>query len=442
MPETEPCFSRLLMLQGPVGPFFRLLAGELRRRGVSVEKVNLNAGDSLFFPDRCARSYRGRPEDWPVYFGELVEQLRIDAVALFGDARLHHRQAVAICRDRNIPVFVFEEGYFRPDHVTLELGGVNGNSPILRQATMPVRKRTGRKVVPVGNTFPPFALWSALYWMAKDAGAVFFPHYRHHRTNSLNEGVAYLRSGIRKAMHRARDRRNIASVLESGRPYFLLPLQVYFDSQITVHSPFLSITHMLSEVIGSFAANAPLEAILLIKHHPLDRGHCDYRNVIGRAARFGGCADRVIYCTEGHLPSLLDGAAGVVTCNSTVGLSSLWHGTPVIALGRAIYNRPGLTAQCPLDRFWAAPPPVNRANVSAFIAFLKSTSQVNGSFYTSYGRTGIFGGVADLMARQVRDYRAAASLNRRELPVAPPEPQAGIEQTLVPRRLPRTNPGA
>jgi capsule polysaccharide modification protein KpsS len=38
-----------LLLQGPVGPFFRRLADELCARGTAVSKVNFNPGDSLFY---------------------------------------------------------------------------------------------------------------------------------------------------------------------------------------------------------------------------------------------------------------------------------------------------------------------------------------------------------------------------------------------------------
>lgn len=417
MPDAAPGFKRLLMLQGPVGPFFQRLARRLRRQGVAVHKVNLNAGDMLFFPGPGARSYRGRPEDWPDYLAGLIAELDIDAIALFGDCRPHHRQAIAIAERGNIPVFVFEEGYLRPDHVTVELGGVNGHSQLTRTAAARIAADPG-KAVPVGNSFPAFAGWSVLYSMAKDAGRLVFPSYRHHRANSVTEGLAYLRSGLRKLMRRGRDRRRVDAVLRGGNPYFLLPLQVHFDSQMTAHSSFLSVTHFVTMAIRSFGSHAPPETMLLIKHHPLDRGHCCYRDVIEGAARAAGCAERVIYFADGHLPSLLHGAAGTVTCNSTVGLSSLWHGTPVKALGRAVYNCPGLTAQCSLDEFWALPPPVDRENVSAFIAFLKAACQVNGSFYTAYRRTGV---LDNLVSKMTGQYDVALSmpapLQPRDLPV-------------------------
>lgn len=399
MTGARPGFKRLLMLQGPVGPFFWLLARQLRRQNVEVHKVNMNGGDALFFPGPAVRSWRGRPEDWPGYLAGLIAELDVDAIALFGDCRLHHRQAIAVAEGRNIPVFVFEEGYLRPDHITVEVDGVNGSSPLVGITRIPAVEDPGEPIR-VGNSFPKFATWATLYLLAKDIGQILFCHYRHHRGNCIDEGLAHLRWGLRKLLSRRRDRRRIEAVSRAGKPYFLLPLQVHFDSQISQHSPFFSITHMVTGVIRSFAAHAPMDTMLLIKHHPLDRGHCSYRDTIERSASAAGCADRVIYFADGHLPSLLDGAVGTVTCNSTVGLSSLWHGAPVKVLGQAIYDRPGLTAQCPLDQFWSAPQPVNRDNVLAFTGFLRATCQANGSFYTGYRRTGVLDAVIARMAGQ------------------------------------------
>ena len=39
--------KRPLLLQGPMGTFFRRFASELRAGGAVVKKINFNAGDSL-----------------------------------------------------------------------------------------------------------------------------------------------------------------------------------------------------------------------------------------------------------------------------------------------------------------------------------------------------------------------------------------------------------
>ena len=54
--------------------------------------------------------------------------LLIDLVFLFGDCRPIHRAAHDVATAMGIDVGVFEEGYLRPDFITLERHGVNGNS--------------------------------------------------------------------------------------------------------------------------------------------------------------------------------------------------------------------------------------------------------------------------------------------------------------------------
>ncbi len=45
--EPGAADRRLLMLQGPPGPLFRLLAARLRKEGAEVERVLLNGGDEF-----------------------------------------------------------------------------------------------------------------------------------------------------------------------------------------------------------------------------------------------------------------------------------------------------------------------------------------------------------------------------------------------------------
>ncbi|MEZ5476261.1 MAG: hypothetical protein R3E95_01800 [Thiolinea sp.] len=46
-----------------------------------------------------------------------------------------------------------------------------------------------------------------------------------------------------------------------------------------------------------------------------------------------------------HLPTLLQHTRGTVLVNSTTGTSALFHGSPVCALGKAIFDQPELTFQ-------------------------------------------------------------------------------------------------
>ena len=62
--------KRILLLQGPLGPFFRRLASDLEGVGAEVFKVNFNGGDWLFYPSKSI-NYRGGIEDWPEFFERL-----------------------------------------------------------------------------------------------------------------------------------------------------------------------------------------------------------------------------------------------------------------------------------------------------------------------------------------------------------------------------------
>src|SRR5256884_1804104 len=78
--------KKVLLLQGPVGPFFRRLEKLLRAAGAEVHKVNFNGGDCLFYPTN-ALTWRGHPRDWPPILPPLLGQHPIDILLLFRDRR-------------------------------------------------------------------------------------------------------------------------------------------------------------------------------------------------------------------------------------------------------------------------------------------------------------------------------------------------------------------
>jgi len=111
----------------------------------------------------------------------------------------------------------------------------------------------------------------------------------------------------------------------------------------------------------------------------------DYPAIITALEQELGTAGRVLYLETGHLPTLLDHALGVVTVNSTVGMSALWHRCPTITLGPAIYDLPGLTFQGRLEDFWEQRTPADRRLYQAFRNTVIHTTQVNGDLYTAAG---------------------------------------------------------
>jgi capsular polysaccharide export protein len=377
--------KRILMLQGPVGPFFRRLARDLGKEGAQVVKVDFNGGDWLFSP-RNSLSYRGGIEDWPARLDALISDLRIEIILLFGEARPIHRAVYEIAHRRGVVVGVFEEGYIRPDYVTLEQCGVNGCSPIPRNPDF-YRKR-GKRVSPatirVGNTFWHAALWAALYYLAAAMARPFFSRYQHHRPLTLWEAGPWLRALWRKWYYASQEQ-GVETRLsgELSKRFFLVPLQVHNDAQIHAHSRFLSIESFIREVVESFARNAPPDTALVVKHHPRDRGYSDYTRLIRELAREHGLETRLHYVHDLHLPTLLNHARGVVVVNSTVGLSAQFHKAPVMVCGDALYDMAGMTFNGPLDSFWreAENLVVDRVLFQRFVDYLILCTQLNGSFY-------------------------------------------------------------
>ena len=172
----------------------------------------------------------------------------------------------------------------------------------------------------------------------------------------------------------------MAAAAAAQGPVFVFPLQLETDFQIRRDGPPGGLAAALREVVASFADHAPPDALLIVKRHPLDDGLALWARQVRRAAGDSGVAARVLYLAGGDLNALLARAAGVVTVNSTVGLTALRMGRPVKALGAAIYAVPGLADPAPLATFWRSPRAPDLALVRAFEAMLAATVQVPGGF--------------------------------------------------------------
>ena len=377
--------KRVLLLQGPVGPFFRRLAADLKQAGAQVFKVNFNGGDCLFYPNG-AINFRGDIAQWPDFFKALLVELDIEVVLLFGDCRPLHRSAQQIAHKRDLEVGVFEEGYLRPDYITFAQYGVNGhsllpNSPIFYlNSEIPEASPTEA----VGTTFWLMALWAALYYFSAGLTKMFFHRYQHHRPLTWFEVIPVLRSCWRKIKYRYKERglEDRLTTILAGQ-FFLVPLQVFNDSQVTVHSEFSSVEDFIEQVMTSFADQAPLDKKLVFKHHPLDRGHSNYGKLISSLAAQLNIKGRCIYIHDLHLPTLLTYTCGVVIINSTVGMSALFHGAPLKVCGKACFDMKGLSFQGSLANFWqqAKKHKLDKRLYHQFINYLVHNQQLNGSFY-------------------------------------------------------------
>ena len=98
---------------------------------------------------------------------------------------------------------------------------------------------------------------------------------------------------------------------------------------------------------------------------------------------------------------MTNGAAGMITINSTSGLTALRLGRPVKAMGLAVYDMAGLTHQGSLDTFWGAPEGPDPAGLADFLKVMAAHCHVRGDFYDRAGRAAAVQAMADrLMAAE------------------------------------------
>jgi capsular polysaccharide export protein len=269
----------------------------------------------------------------------MVRQHHVTDVMLFGDCRDYHMAARDVCRALGVRVYVFEEGYVRPDWVAMEEGGVNGHSSLPRDPDYYRRTAALLPPVPPHNRVMSSFRRRALEGLAYNAADVLsrwhYPHWNNHRPwHPIVEGMGWLRKLWRKSQRDAEDARLIARLEQSVAPYFLFPLQLDSDAQIRVHSPFVGIADALKTVIQSFAAHAPADVRLVVKEHPLDNGVFDWEQVTVTIAAKFGVTDRVDFLAGGDIESIASRARGMVTINSTSGTFALAAGVPVVVLGK------------------------------------------------------------------------------------------------------------
>lgn len=418
MPEQR----NVLLLQGLMGPLFRRVGQALRREGYGVHKVNFNGGDRLFWRLPNGIDYRGSPDDWPAALTRLIDEHRITDVMLFGDCRAMHMSATAVCRTLHIPVYVFEEGYVRPDWVTLELGGVNGHSTLPRD---PAWYRAEAALLPpvpehrqVPSSFRRRALEAIAYNIADVFSRWYYPHWENHRPwHPLVEGMGWLRRLRGRKQAAQRSAVLIAALESRNDPYVLFPLQLDSDAQIRLHSDFAGIADALRLVIHSFAAHAPAPLRLVIKEHPLDNGVRNWRDEAMTLAAMLNVADRVDYLESGDMVPLARKAKGMVTINSTSGTLALMQDVPVIALGQAIYDMADITFQGSLDEFWHDPGAPDPATFAAFRRVLIDRCLIPGGFFSDEALTCVTEGVvARLAMAPVQDTVTAVATHRPILP--------------------------
>jgi len=379
-----PADRHFLLICGPFGPFTRTLAGSLRAAGARCSRVILNGGDAYDWGRAHSRPYFGAFAGFGAWLSDLVHRDQVTDVILYGDAHPYCVEAARVASLGMLKVHVLEQGYLRPFWITLERGGVNGNSRLPREPDA-YRRSAPCLPAPTDEWLPPLtppAAWNlALYHLALWLATPAFPRFHLPYQYSLpRQAWGHTRRYLSQRLLRPIHRRRLAAALDGPGPLFFGILQRPGDSQLKVHSPFPSSADFIDQVVKSFACHAPTSARLLFKSHPLDHGIEPHARAVAAAAAAHGVAGRVFFTDVGDLYKMFPKGAGAVTVNSTAGLSAIERGLPTIVLGSAIYDIAGLTHQSGLDTFWTASEAPDPALYDDFRRVVVHRTQIGGAY--------------------------------------------------------------
>jgi capsular polysaccharide export protein len=399
-----------LFLQGPASPIFRLVADRLEEAGARVERINFCLGDMVFWWPKKGVFYRNSKSEWPGYLAEFLHHRSVTDLVMLGDGRDYHATAAEIGQTFGLRVHIIEHGYLRPDWLTVEPDGMSAHSRF-PQAPETIRALAADAPPVAGgglfrSSFLTYALYDLAYHLPNVVpGPLFHPYYKTHgAVHPVIEYSGWIRKGLTAGRRRREALRTIATAttLPDGTDarFFLFPLQLPGDYQIIRHSPGGDLYRIVDAAIASFAGHAPDGTRLLFKTHPIDNGLSRWPERIGETAARLGVGDRVFLADGGNTDRLIERSAGVVTVNSTVGLTALGLNRPVIALGSAIYDVAGMTSQASLAAFWSDPPLPDAELFDAFMRALAATTQVRGGFI---GRAALETGAGNIAARLLEE---------------------------------------
>ena len=370
---------RFLIVTAPFGPFGGVLANVLRGRGAEVSRMIFNAGDMLYWRQSGGIAFKADARHWPTRLAELASAFT--DIVVFGEGGTFNQGVLRHADQMDAQVWVLENGYFRPDWITLERDGVNASSRLPRTRLayeppvpeMPVTR-------PIGRILPHHVVNISVYHLIQLPGRLLFPRYVAPYTQApWLQCAGHIRRYLGLAF-RSKKACDAETIARRG-PFFLACLQREGDAQLLRYSHYADNIAFMAEVMTSFAAHAPADCRLVVKNHPLDPGLVDLAHMTRCLAVERGLADRVDFIDGGNLAHLCRASRGMVVNNSSAALSALGFRTPVKVLGDAFFDFDGLTDQQSMDGFWTAPQAPDPDLFVRFRAHVIARSQINGNYH-------------------------------------------------------------
>ncbi len=396
-----------LFLQGHHSFFWVRLGDALKAEGHRVLKVRISGQDVLYWPRRGATIYNGPKARWRGWLEDYMRREGVTDALYYADRHPWNVDALAAAKAAGVRPWTMEFGYLRPDWLTLEPEAMGAFSrfPKDPEAIRALDPGEGPDPMAGETRFPSTFFDEAQADIGMYASTVgfwwLFPHYRlDTKFDMFSHYYHWLRTLAREKRDERAARKVQAWCESPGADYTLVAMQVPHDYQIRASSPYDDYRDMVREILESMARAAPPERRLVLKKHPLDQDYIGWEGEVARWTAELGLHGRVDLIRGGDLGAMIDRSKGVIMANSTVGMHCIRRGAPVLALGEAVYDVPGLTHQDGIDSFWTDPAPVDAEFAAAFLRALAKEIQVKGSFFNRAGQDHAIGEVKERLTRR------------------------------------------
>ncbi|PIE43412.1 MAG: hypothetical protein CSA50_05945 [Gammaproteobacteria bacterium] len=389
--QSRPAVSslsqdKILILQGPVGPFFRNLQRCFELTGFITKRVIFHSADALFSKHSNTVRFSGSLSEWESWLSTELTTNRPKAIVLFGSNRPAHRIAHNLAEKFGVPVVALEEGYLRSGYISCELGGNNQRSP-LNDWKQDRNNQSACKPLPVHFSFVMMCIWGATYYLVRDFTKKTSETVLYHRQTRgiLKEAVAWISHMTRRLFFKVKEKSTIDKLTNHSRKhYVLIPLQAPDDAQIHFNSRGWDNRKLVLGCLNALHI-VKTEDILVFKTHPLDENSHILIAQLWKEAQSLGLTERVIVLQSGKLSILAKHSSGMIVINSTSGFSALHHQIPLLVLGSAVFRKPSIVTvgdeQASIVKFLEERSLKCQQTISAFINSVKSEALLPGDFY-------------------------------------------------------------
>ncbi|MGD8912252.1 MAG: hypothetical protein PVJ68_05865 [Candidatus Thiodiazotropha sp.] len=384
--KRQPTTGKILLLQGPIGPFFKHLQSSFEAECFEVKRVLFHSADALFAHRRNTIRFSGDIRSWENWLRTELRYNKPDAIVLFGSSRPAHKIAQKLALEFCIKIVALEEGYLRSGFITCEADGNNQHSPLCAWEAAPSLPTT-KEPLGIPSSFITMCAWGAAYYLWRELMEQTDEKdlYHRHTNGALTESIVWTTHIIRKITARLLEKRTIAKLLQDRtNGYILVPLQTPSDAQIRTASRGWNNEKLAEETIKALKKSSARETVVF-KTHPLDEKSHVLAKFIRKLAQAHDLCNQVIVLRSGKIGELTKQSSGMIVINSTSAFSALHQHIPVLVLGDAIFRHNAIVTigenTRSITKFLSKRSSKDASDISAFFAAVKANALLPGDFY-------------------------------------------------------------